>query len=305
MCSDGNFCSVMDSCQAGACTGMGNPCPGADGDDDCSETCNEVANQCNGNDPQGTACTDVLFCTTGEQCNANGQCVGTGSPCPGADGDDDCSETCNENQDQCNLPDPNGSACDDGLFCTAVDTCGLGVCNGAGNPCPQEDPNISCKEGCNEDKDDCSAAEPLGAPCEDGMFCTLGDQCDGGGGCIAGNGSPCPGPDGDFDCTETCSEFAGDCIASDPVGSVCDNDGLFCNGRGVCNNQGQCNMQGAMAPCPGPDGDSNCAESCDESADVCCAPDPEGSACVGTMGNGQCQGGCCSSQGGPCVGPCI
>jgi hypothetical protein len=35
----------------------------------------------------------------------------------------------------------------------------------------------------------------------------------------------------------------------------------------------------AGSPCPGPDGDGDCAESCDEAADACTAADPDDSAC--------------------------
>ena len=33
--------------------------------------------------------------------------------------------------------------------------------------------------------------EPIGTPCDDGLFCTATDECDGNGACV-GNGDPCP-----------------------------------------------------------------------------------------------------------------
>ena len=65
----------------------------------------------------------------------------------------------------------------------------------------------------------------------------------------------------------------------------CD-DGIFCNGTDICN-LGSCGHTGD--PCPGPDGDSNCSESCNESVDNCTANDPNGVNCLG----GYCSVGQC------------
>jgi hypothetical protein len=53
--------------------------------------------------------------------------MSTGNPCPGPDGDSDCSETCNEGADNCSTNDPNGSFCDIGIFGGA---CLNGACIG-------------------------------------------------------------------------------------------------------------------------------------------------------------------------------
>ncbi len=122
-CNDGLFCTSSDACDGtGSCVGSGNPCPGADGDSDCSETCNEGADACTGNDGAGSACNDGLFCTSSDTCNGAGTCVGAGNPCPGADGDSDCSETCNEVLDNCSGNDLGGSDCG------ACRTCSNGTC---------------------------------------------------------------------------------------------------------------------------------------------------------------------------------
>lgn len=72
----------------------------------------------------------------------------------------------------------------------------------------------------------------LGTPCEfDELFCT-DDTCDGAGTCVIG-GDPCPGPDGDDDCMESCDEIVNDCMAPDPVGAACD-DGAFCSVGETC-----------------------------------------------------------------------
>ncbi|MBX3024444.1 hypothetical protein KF840_05990 [bacterium] len=67
-----------------------------------------------------------------------------------------------------------------------------------------------------------------------------------------------------------------------PDGTNCD-DGAFCNGSDTCS-AGNCDVH-AGDPCPGPDGDTNCAESCDETADNCTAPDPAGSLCRPASGD--------------------
>ena len=48
----------------------------------CVNQSNLENNNCTANDPSGSACTDVQFCTLTDACSA-GSCVGTGSPCPG------------------------------------------------------------------------------------------------------------------------------------------------------------------------------------------------------------------------------
>jgi len=60
-------------------------------------------------------------------------------------------------------------------------------------------------------------------------------------------------------------------------GSSCD-DGYFCNGTDSCLN-GHCSEHSGY-PCVGPDGDSNCAESCDEIDNACTGSDPNESPCV-------------------------
>lgn len=61
-------------------------------------------------------CDDTIFCNGDDTCSSGSCTVHTGDPCPGADGDDDCSESCDEFAEDCYAPDPVGSACDDGVF---------------------------------------------------------------------------------------------------------------------------------------------------------------------------------------------
>jgi hypothetical protein len=304
-CNDGTFCNGNDRCSSGLCAlHVGNPCPGPDGDANCAESCNEAADACTAADPNASACVDGLFCNGADTC-ASGVCSGhAGNPCPGPDGDGNCSESCNETVDACTAADPNGSACNDGLFCTGTDTCSAGACSvHAGTTCPGADGDGNCSESCNEAADACTAADSNGVPCNDGVFCNGADTCSGGT-CSAHAGSPCPGADGDGNCSESCDETLDTCTAPDTNGSTC-TDGLFCNGADTCA-AGACTGH-AGNPCPGADGDGNCSESCNEIGDVCTAADPNGSACTDGLfcnGTDTCSGGACAAHSGdPCPGP--
>src|SRR4029450_5187249 len=116
------------TCPADAFTAAGTPC--TDISPPASGNCKDA--QCNGsgtcdqnfaNETNGTVCIDGLFCN-GTDTGQSGTCSGhSGDACPGADGDGNCAESCNEAADNCLLADPNGSACTDGLFCTGTETC--------------------------------------------------------------------------------------------------------------------------------------------------------------------------------------
>ena len=178
MCTqNANFCDGVEACMAGVCTSPGDPCDGADGDGDCSEQCDEAADNCEGNDMMGEACDDSLFCTVTDTCDGNGACVGVTDPCPGPDGDGDCAESCDEANDDCLLPDAVGTSCDDGFFCSLTDTCnGAGTCAGSGTPCVGPDGDNDCQESCDENADMCIAPDPNGSLCAGGNQC-LGGLC--------------------------------------------------------------------------------------------------------------------------------
>jgi cysteine-rich repeat protein len=86
-CDDGLFCNGSDTCGGGTCSlHAGNPCPGADADADCSESCSEMSDVCTANDPNASSCNDGNGQTAGDQC-LDGQCVGgPGELCGDADG---------------------------------------------------------------------------------------------------------------------------------------------------------------------------------------------------------------------------
>jgi hypothetical protein len=214
-------------------------------------------------DPAGDACTGGSRCYFEYTCcKFNCQYVGTpGAPCQ--DGNT-CTgpDSCNQIGECIGGPDAaNDTPCDDGLFCTGVESCQDGVClSSTGDPCP----GTACRN-CQEETDSCF--DPTGSSCSDGSVCITGGACDGSGTCTGGifNAGPC-------------------------------DDGLHCNGSDTC-------LDGACAvhsgdPCSGPDEDADCLESCDETLDLCSAPDPEDSPCDdGLFCNGaadRCTSGLCA-----------
>jgi hypothetical protein len=141
-CDDGNACTQLDSCQAGACVG-GNPMVCA-ASDSChaAGVCNPTTGMCsNPAKPDGTSCDDGNLCTFSESCHA-GVCVaGNAITCntPG----DACHEAsvCDPSTGQCVNPSkPDGTSCDDDNACTQTDTCQTGACTG-GDPVVCESPD--------------------------------------------------------------------------------------------------------------------------------------------------------------------
>jgi hypothetical protein len=265
-CSDGIFCNGTDTCGGGSCSvHAGNPCPGADGDSDCSEGCNEAADNCTLNDPNGSACTDGLFCNGTDTCNGGSCANHAGDPCAGPDGDGNCSESCNEGADNCAAPDPNGSACADGLFCNGTDTCNGGSCaNHAGDPCVGADGDGNCSESCDEGADNCAAPDPNGSACTDGLFCNGTDTC-GSGTCSTHTGDPCAGGP---ECNDSCNEGPDNCF--EPAGETCTDDGNVCT-TDECDGAGACDHPAGNAgtECRASGGVCDVAESCDGASTTC------------------------------------
>ncbi|MCS6796973.1 MAG: hypothetical protein NZ898_00300 [Myxococcota bacterium] len=288
-----------DSCgRAGA---MCRSC--ADGDACTSDVC--TAGTCsNPHAPSGTACDDGLFCTATDRCDGRGRCVGSGDRC---DDLESCTtDRCDETMDRCtNSPLADLTACmvraesgvcRSGRCCVGcwdatAGRCQTGTtaahCGLRGMPCR------SCIDGVDCSSDVCTAGvcsnpdAPSGTPCDDGLFCTATDRCDGRRNCV-GSGVRC---DDRSDCTvDRCDEAAdrcehtpamgrcsigGVCLAAGTVHSlypclVCDptrhtNDwsprpegtecaGVQCIGgrltmRSTCDAAGEC-VPGPSMPCP-------------------------------------------------------
>jgi hypothetical protein len=278
-CTDPDTCDGSGMCQSNHAAG-GAAC-GSPSNTDCTnpDTC-DGSGSCQVNDESaGTICTSDGNTCTSDQCDAGGVCQ------------------------HANLP--NGSSCGDTMLtdCSNPDTCSAGVCQP--NHDPSGAPCISDGNDCTDDL--CSGSgtcthpnKTAGTACgDDGAECT-NDICNGGGTCTHPPktlGVPCTS-DGN-PCTNDQCNGAGAC--SHPNNTAPCNDNIFCNGADTCS-AGACTVH-AGNPCSGPDSDTNCSESCNESADNCLAQDPNGSFCSDGMGcNGvdSCQGGVCTPTGVCC-----
>ena len=205
---------------------------------------------------QGATCADGNDCTTNDHCDQVGQCIGSF--------------------------EPNGTACNDGVFCNGADTCQVGECVGhAGDPCVD---NPNCVATCDEDANACTSTPFV--PCaDDGNSCT-DDVCDGSAVCThppltpgtvcraaatgcdvpelcAGGGLPCPAdvflPNGTV-CGDACTTGgtcqSGACTGGSPL--VCDDDDV-CNGLETCNPLTGC-VPGSALDCS--DGNGCTADLC-------------------------------------------
>jgi len=143
--------------------------------------------------------------------------------------------------------------------------------DGFGNPanfveaCTQPDGFVT-------DNTDCDDVQATVNPGQMEICDGLDNDCDGsideGGVCILTETNCSDGIDNDGDLAIDCADFDCDAMSCD--------DGLFCNGVNTCQ-AGTCVASGD--PCPGPDGDNNCQESCDEGGSTCTANDPDLSVC--------------------------
>jgi len=179
-CSDGNACTVGDSCVNGTCA-PGDPASCDDGNE-CTDTwcdpdsgCVSVANEADCDD--GNECTIGDHCQEGwcvwqqlEECDDGNQCT-----------DDECDPGAG-----CTYSLSDG-ACDDGNLCTVDDVCALGSCI-AGGELPCNDGNVCTADSCKPSVG-CEFV-PNAADCDDGNACTEGDHCQAGA-CVVAEMTDC------------------------------------------------------------------------------------------------------------------
>jgi hypothetical protein len=143
-CDDLLFCNGPDTCDNGGgncIVHVGDPClPLNQTNSDCSESCDENANSCTGNDPNGTNCSDGLACSTGEDCNNVGQCVGATTVC--GDGIDcgtleACDDFNNQSCGSCNATCSGAGTgtCANGVGCATSSDCSSNNCNTITHQC--------------------------------------------------------------------------------------------------------------------------------------------------------------------------
>jgi hypothetical protein len=168
--------------------------------------------------------------------------------------------------------------CNDGSYCSGIETCVSGMCQSGDSPCP----GLLC----NETTTSCFAVECAGDnECDDSLFCNGQETCSDGF-CTSGS-KECPG--------QSCDETANAC--SDCLSSADCGDGLFCNGAESCV-AGSCTA--GSNPC-------NSGETCDEAADACetisdCAVDGDCSDGQYCNGDERCLDGSCVAGATPCTG---
>ena len=131
--------------------------------------------------------------------------------------------------------------------CAGADTCASGFC--VDDVCCESDCGdagvddcLACSVDAGSTADGFARPRSNGSACDDQQFCTTHDTCSNGT-CTPGGTSPCPGPDHDDDCQESCNPDAGTCDGYD-------GDDQPCGDAGACRS-GQCLWAGG-ASCSGP-----------------------------------------------------
>ena len=246
--ADFSGCTAGDICTDGSCV--------AGAQVDCSasaDACNNAVCTSTGihsylceKTPKGPGlpCDDGQFCTINDVCGADGVCAGPDLL--------DCSEfsggcvagTCNEALDQCDGdPVPDGTSCNaDDSGCTVGDSCLAGTCvpgdlaNCAafGSQCAV----YSCQASDAENFTCVPNNVAAGTACDDGLFCTTNDQCNGNGICLSGEPNPCSA--GTDACNDAlCDEVTDTCTPTPKADGTSCSDGDACTTVDTCQG-GQC-----------------------------------------------------------------
>jgi len=244
--ADSSGCTAGDFCEGGQCfVGQKVDCS------DFVDQCNNAECQSTGIQTykcskiplkKGTDCDDKQFCTVDDACDGAGNCLGGGQL--------DCSQftggcvdgACNEQTDQCQgAPLPDGTPCNaDDNGCTVGDSCVEGNCEpGLSADCSWlSSPCIvgACKPAGADDPEgyECeSQFKPQNTECDDGLFCTIDDVCDGAGWCGSGGDNPCK--EAEDDCNDGHCDEAGDkCVPLPKEDGVSCNDGDACTIDDIC-----------------------------------------------------------------------
>jgi hypothetical protein len=276
ICADGDRCTsdlcdeTLDTCPHTPLPGPGCACTTSafcnDGNACTTDVCNPATMTCS---YAPLSCDDGNICTT-DTCDTALGCVNAVVPsCCRTNADCDDSLVCTT--DVCavatgictNTPFAAGSSCSDGNWCNGPEVCNAtGLCLPGTGPC-----GLSCEvcdvapgycrigsacylAGATNPSNQCESCQPLvtqtawsakpvGTGCNDGLFCTLTDQCNGAGACV-GSGARCPLTG----CVGGCDDTPGvDACTPVAAGTVCEAAAGSCATDGVCN--------GTSLTCPG------------------------------------------------------
>ena len=173
ICPDLDPCSETGQgfCIEGQCVGARKNCE--DGNPCTVDSC-DAAGNCRHQVQAGLACEDGDLCTSGETCDAQGQCRGGTTR--------DCNDQNVCTIDECRpgfgcVYTPTPGPCDDRNACTVNDQCSVGLCKGTPRIC--EDSNYCTDNTC--DPAVGCVFVPNDLPCDDQNPCTEDDRCVAGG----------------------------------------------------------------------------------------------------------------------------
>lgn len=180
-------------------------------------------------------CLDTTVCNGAETCGDDFNCVaGTDLDC---DDNDACTtDSCNATTGCSSVPTAVAAGCDDGLYCTGVESCNTttGACVDGVDPC-------AAGQVCLEPTDICTAACTSSATCNDNNVCTV-DTCTSGA-CLY-TAVSCD--DSNACTTDTCGPTTG-CASTPivcPTGQTCDTTtglcGSGCASNTDCNDSNTC-----------------------------------------------------------------
>lgn len=333
-CSNQNACDGIETCNPSSGCQAGTPPAPCDDQIACTtDTCDPATGLCSFK-ADNSKCSNGQYCDGVEQCNPASGCVaGTPIVCPNADGVACTEEKCDEASDSCPLAGvpnhslcPSGQVCtasgctpgkscttnancSDGLFCTGVETCVGGICQGG--TAVNCDDGVDCTvDSCDETANACKHVA-TNSLCDDKNVCNGTETCNATTGCQFGTTLNCP--DDGASCTfETCVPGVG--CQSFPDDTAC-NDGKFCNGTEKCapkaagaNTTTGC-VPGTAVTCPS-DNIACTTELCDETTKACIKKTNDGlcgcgETCDPTTGCGKnCQVRACAGHVYAC-GDCV
>lgn len=274
-CTDGNPCTVDDSCAAGSCKAGkaldcndANPCTS----DSCAEgfgclhapatgPCFADSDPCTIDTCKNGYCQAVPEASV---CKINGVCVpanasAEGLPCL----------VCKPSESTTTWTLTDNKNCDDNNACTKFETCSAGKCSG--QPVACNDNNACTSDACTPTVG--CVYLPTAATCTDGNACTLQDACLQGkclgspmAASVCDDGNPCT--------ADSCDTIAG--CTSKPNSAPC-SDGDPCTKGDTCN-AGSCVSGSVVCPC---ESDLGCNDSNPCTADACTSGGCQNSAIVG------------------------
>lgn len=260
-CDDQLFCTTGDACAGGVCVGVARSCDDGVACNGVS-VCDELADACT---PGNSQCDQGEFCdaalntcvSTCSGCTIDGTCVANGVANPA----NSCL-VCDPARSAGSYSAAPGTACGaEAGVCSGQDTCDAsGVCQP--NHAPSGTPCGSAVSGACNQPDTCNGdgfceqrLASNASPCNDGQFCSVSDECQGGS-CIANASRNCGVGRSCDENADQCRclgcEISGSCLVAGTVSSanpcqVCDPgrsttsfSPVVCPVGHVCDQTGRC-----------------------------------------------------------------